>query len=169
MNLTLFYRYKASDEMVQILTAQKEHLLELDQLIRGLAEFEQLLPEMVSTIENLEGALFSNHPTAQCIIAFNDQNLAIGFALYSFTYSTFKGKSVLWLEDVFVSPKERGNGVGKALWVELNQISLKNQCCRIEFRVLHWNQPAINFYQKQGAQVLGDWATYRLNTKECET
>ena len=86
----------------------------------------------------------------------------VGFALYYFTYSTFLGRPTLYLEDLFVLPKERGNGAGKALLRELATIAVRRGCGRMEWTVLDWNTPSIRFYEKLGAKLRKEWVLTRL-------
>ena len=100
-------------------------------------------------------------PAAQCILAFADGAPA-GFALYFFNYSTFLAQPGLYLEDLFVKPEFRGQGIGKALLLHLAKIANERGCGRMEWTVLDWNQPAIDFYEKLGARRMREWQICRL-------
>jgi GNAT superfamily N-acetyltransferase len=130
-------------------------------LIRALAEYERLADACVATEEQLTASLFGPSPDAEVIIAEWDGKPA-GFALYFHTYSTFLARRGLWLEDLFVRPELRGNGVGKALLRRLAQIAIERDCGRLEWAVLDWNAPAIGFYRSLGAVPLDDWITNRM-------
>jgi GNAT superfamily N-acetyltransferase len=131
--------------------------------IRALAEFEKLLPEVEATEERLCATLFptGEPPVAKCILAFQDQ-VPAGFALYFHTYSTFLAKPGLYLEDLFVKSELRGRGIGKALLLHLAKLANTTGCGRMEWTVLDWNQPAIEFYESIGAQRKREWQICRL-------
>ena len=133
------------------------------ELIRGLADYEKLLSEVEATEEKLRDTLFPSHgrPAAECMLAFADGKPA-GYALYFTTYSTFLAKPGLYLEDLFVVPERRGQGVGKALLVHLAQLANARGYGRMEWTVLDWNAPAIEFYESFGAQRLPQWQICRL-------
>ena len=131
------------------------------ELIRALAQYEKLEHEAIATPTQLDAALFGTPPKAHALIAELDGE-GIGFALYFFNFSTFLGKAGLYLEDLFVKPQVRGIGAGKALLVELARIATANDCGRMEWSVLDWNTPSIEFYKALGARPMSDWTTYRL-------
>ena len=133
--------------------------------IRSLANYEKLSHEVVATEATLRATLFpsdSARPAAECILAFTADGLPAGFALYFFNYSTFLAKPGLYLEDLFVRPELRGQGIGKALLLQLAQLANQRGCGRMEWSVLDWNQPAIDFYQSLGAELKSEWTTCRL-------
>jgi GNAT superfamily N-acetyltransferase len=129
--------------------------------IKGLADYERLPHEVMATEEMLRESLFGERPAAEVIIGFVDL-LPVSFALYFFNMSTFLGKRGLYLEDLFVVPEARGRGIGRAMLVRLAQIAKEHNCGRMEWAVLDWNEPAINFYTKLGAKPMEDWSTFRL-------
>jgi len=129
--------------------------------IQGLAEYEKLSHEVVATAESLEHTLFHDPSYAEVILGFEDQN-PVGFALFFHNYSTFLARPGLYLEDLFVSPEYRGKGYGKALLQRLAQIAVERECGRLEWSVLDWNQPAIDFYVALGAKPMSEWSTFRL-------
>jgi GNAT superfamily N-acetyltransferase len=129
-----------------------------------LAEYEKLTEEVTTNPEELAKTLFSESSHVKTIIAlFNDK--PVGFALYFYNYSTFKGKSGLYLEDLFVIPEMRGKGFGKLLLLELAKIAKDNNCARFEWSVLDWNKPAIDFYKSLGANPMDEWTVFRLTEK----
>jgi GNAT superfamily N-acetyltransferase len=130
-------------------------------LIRALAEYERLLPAVVATAADLLRDGWGSDPKFRCLIA-EWEGEAIGYALFFYNYSTFRGRAGVFLEDVFVQPEFRRRGVGKALLARVAQIAVAEQCARLEWQVLDWNTPAINFYTSLGAQELSDWRTMRL-------
>jgi GNAT superfamily N-acetyltransferase len=133
------------------------------EFIRGLAAYEKLLHEVEADEAQLARTLFpaDGAPVAHCVLAFVDGAPA-GFALYFFNYSTFLARPGLYLEDLFVKPEFRGHGLGKALLLHLAQIANARGCGRLEWWVLDWNQPAIDFYKKIGAVPMSDWTVFRL-------
>ncbi len=131
-------------------------------LIRELAEYEKLAHEVVATEDGLRASLFGERPYAETLIAEQDGQPA-GFALFFHNYSTFLGQTGLYLEDLYVRPEFRGRGIGLALLRELAALALERGCGRLEWWVLDWNEPAIEFYRKLGAQPMDDWTVYRLS------
>jgi len=133
------------------------------QLIRELAEYEKLLDRVVADEAQLSSALFGPGPIrAEVIIAEIDDRPA-GFALYFHNFSTFVGRAGVYLEDLFVRPQFRGDGVGKALLAALARIAVERGCGRLEWAVLDWNEPAIGFYSKLGAVPQDDWTVFRVD------
>lgn len=129
--------------------------------IQGLAEYEKLAHEVVATEQQLTETLFSERPAAEVVIAESDGKPA-GFALFFHNYSTFLAKPGLYLEDLFVLPEFRGQGLGKLLLTYLAKLAVDRGCGRFEWSVLDWNQPAIDFYQAQGAVLMHDWRINRV-------
>lgn len=132
--------------------------------IRGLAEYEKLLPEVEATEDKLRATLFppDGRPAAECMLAFWDDAPA-GFAIFFTNYSTFLAQPGLYLEDLFVQPGFRGRGIGKALLLHLARLANQRGCGRMEWTVLDWNQPAIEFYESIGAQRKREWQICRLS------
>jgi len=131
------------------------------QLIRGLADYERLLPEVVTTEELLRQHLFGARPSAEALLA-RAQGEPVGFALYFTNFSTFLGRPGLYLEDLFVLPEHRGRGYGARLFRRVAQIALERECGRMEWSVLDWNEPALDFYRRMGAQPMSEWTVQRL-------
>lgn len=131
--------------------------------IKGIAEYEKLSSQVEATDAILEKSLF-DQKEANVLLGFLDQEL-IGFALYFFNFSTFKGRKGLYLEDLFIYPEHRHKGYGKAFFKQLIQIANEENCGRMEWVCLDWNQPAIDFYTSLGAKPLNDWTIYRLDEK----
>lgn len=126
-----------------------------------LAAYERLTHEVSATPERLRQTLFGPRPTAEVLIALLG-GLPVGFALFFQNYSTFLARSGLYLEDLFVRPAFRGQGVGRALLARLARIARERQCGRVEWAVLDWNEPAIRFYESLGARMMTDWRIFRL-------
>lgn len=131
------------------------------EFVRELADYERLSHEVVATEADLAQALFGQPRRAEVLLADFDRRPA-GFALFFFTFSTFAGKPGLYLEDLFVRPEYRGQGIGAGLLRQLAAVAGERGCVRMEWVVLDWNQPAIDFYERLGARSMGDWKTYRL-------
>jgi len=131
--------------------------------IRGLAAYEKLLHEVEATEEKLRATLFGPSPAAECVLAFADGTAPAGFAVFFTSYSTFLAQPGLYLEDLFVQPEFRGRGIGKALLLHLARLAHQRGCGRMEWAVLDWNQPAIDFYESLGAERKPDWTTCRLS------
>jgi GNAT superfamily N-acetyltransferase len=130
------------------------------ELIRGLAEYEQLAHEAQATPDLLREHGFGPRPVFEAVLA-EQGGQAVGFALYFFTFSTFRGRPSLYLEDLFVRPEARGSGIGRRLLVHLARIAVERGCGRMEWAVLDWN-PARDFYFKLGAVALDDWTVFRM-------
>ena len=140
------------------LASDAETLLEF---IQELADYEREPDAVQTNAETLRAQLGQQLPPFHCLIA-EQGDSAVGFALYFFNYSTWRGRRGLYLEDLFVLPEYRRHGVGLSLLRRLAQLALQNDCARMEWSVLDWNQPAIDFYQELGAVALDDWTTFRL-------
>ncbi|HVY52723.1 MAG TPA: GNAT family N-acetyltransferase [Devosia sp.] len=129
--------------------------------INDLAEYERLRHEAVATEADIERDLFGAAPKVFCQIAEWNGEPA-GFALWFYTFSTFLGRHGIWLEDLFVEPAMRGHGIGKALLANLAQRCIRENLGRLEWAVLDWNQPSIDFYRSQGAVFMDDWRRCRV-------
>ena len=131
------------------------------QLIRDLATYERAPNEVTATETQLIDVLFSEKPVAEVLLAFEDK-MPIGFAVFFHNFSTWLGRPGLYLEDLFVKPEVRGKGYGRALLIYLAKIARDRGCGRMEWAVLDWNEPAIQFYKKIGARPLDEWQIFRL-------
>lgn len=129
--------------------------------VRELADYEKLSHEVIAEEDELRNQLFGERPAAEVLIAECGGEPA-GFALFFPNFSTFVGKPGLYLEDLFVRPEHRGNGIGKALLVRLAQIARERDYGRMEWSVLDWNAPSIAFYKSLGAVPMDEWTVYRL-------
>ena len=131
------------------------------ELIRDLATYERAPNEVTATEEQLVDVLFGPRPAAEVLLAF-EQETAVGFAVFFHNFSTWLGRPGLYLEDLFVRPEQRGKGYGRALLVHLAKIAYERGCGRMEWAVLDWNEPAIQFYKKLGASPRDEWTVFRL-------
>ena len=131
------------------------------ELIRELATYECAPNEVTATEEQLVEVLFGEKPVAEVLLAFEGKS-PVGFAVFFLNFSTWLGRPGLYLEDLFVKPENRGKGYGRALLVDLAKIARDRGCGRMEWAVLNWNDPAIQFYRKLGAKPLDEWSVFRL-------
>lgn len=136
------------------------------ELIQELATFEKEPDAVVVTVADLVRDGFSEHPLFHCYIA-EKENTIIGMALFYYRYSTWKGKTI-HLEDLIVKADQRGTGAGFALYKEIIKQGKKDKVRRIEWNVLDWNTPAIDFYEKSGAKVLDDWRVVQMDESGIE-
>ena len=128
--------------------------------IKELAKYEKMLDDVVATEEILKEWIFEKK-RAEVIFVLED-NVEVGFALFFHNFSTFLGRSGVYLEDLYVKPEFRGKGYGKALLKKLAQIAVERGCGRLEWWCLDWNQPSIDFYKSLGAEPMEDWTVYRV-------
>ncbi|HJX97275.1 MAG TPA: GNAT family N-acetyltransferase [Chthoniobacterales bacterium] len=135
------------------------------ELIRALAEYERAPNDVVATEQILQETLFGKKPAAEVLLLFENE-IAAGFALFFHNFSTWIGQPGLYLEDLFVRPEHRGKGYGRALLIELAKIARERNCGRMEWAVLDWNEPAIQFYHKLGAKPMDEWTVFRLTRDE---
>lgn len=145
--------------------AQPADLDEIVTMVSELAVYEREPDAVHLTADGLRAALFAEHPGVFCLVAQTDETdpRVVGFALYFLNFSTWEGVHGIHLEDLFVRPQFRGGGYGGALLRELARIATDNGYARVEWTVLNWNQPAIDFYDRIGGRPMSDWTTYRLS------
>lgn len=132
------------------------------ELIHALAEYEREPHAVRLDREVLRGHLFGPRPYAEVILAETDAGASAGFALFFHNFSTWEGRPGIYLEDLFVRPELRGHGYGKALLSELARLAVERGCARLEWSVLDWNEPSIQFYKALGAVAMDEWTTYRV-------
>jgi len=137
------------------------------QFIKDLAEYERLAHKVVATEESLRRTLFGNPRFAEVVFA-REGGVDAGFALFFHNYSTFHGAPGIYLEDLFVRPEFRGRGIGKQLLTYLARLARERGCTRLEWAVLNWNTPSIEFYKHLGAVPLSDWIVFRLTGDELQ-
>jgi GNAT superfamily N-acetyltransferase len=128
--------------------------------IKELAEYERLSHEVVATEEMLRASLFGERVMAEVLIAQTGAE-AVGFALFFHNFSTFLGRPGIYLEDLYVQPRARGKGIGRALLARLACLAVERGCGRLEWAVLDWNEPAIRFYRNLGAVAMDEWTVFR--------
>lgn len=149
---------------ITIRPAVREDAPQILAFIRALAEYEREPDAVDATLDDLLRDGFGPQPFYRCLMAEQDGKPA-GFALYFFNYSTWLGRPGLYLEDLFVLPDLRGLGVGKALLQRVAQVAVENNCGRLQWEVLDWNTPAIDFYTAMGAEFLDEWRNVRITGK----
>ena len=141
--------------------AQPSDIPRLLDMIHALAAYEKLEHEAVATAENLGEFLFGKTRYAEAIFI-EEESVPVGFALYFYSFSTFLGRPGIYLEDLFIQPQYRGKGYGERLLNYLAQLAVSKKLGRLEWAVLDWNKPAIEFYSRRGAQPMDEWTVYRL-------
>jgi GNAT superfamily N-acetyltransferase len=137
------------------------------EFIRRLAEYEKLSHEVVATEESLERYLFGEEKVAEVVIGY-DRDDPVGFALYFYNFSTFLGKPGIYLEDLYVLEEYRGRGFGTMLLTYLARLAVEKGCGRLEWAVLDWNEPSIDFYKSLGARMMNEWIIHRVTGESLE-
>ena len=150
--------------MAEIREATRNDVADILKLIKGIATYEKMADMVEADEATLEHSLFDEK--AAYVLLAEENGSVIGFALYFFNFSTFKGKKGLYLEDLFVYPEHRGKGHGKKLFERVKQLAKDERCGRMEWVCLNWNKPAMDFYARYGAKVLDEWQVLRLNEKD---
>ncbi|WP_105382270.1 GNAT family N-acetyltransferase [Neorhizobium alkalisoli] len=141
--------------------AVREDAATLLGFIRELAIYEKAEHEVAATVETIEGSIFGPNSVTRALIC-EHHGEPVGMAIWFYSYSTWQARNGLYLEDLYVTPKARGLGAGKAMLKRLAQIALENGCGRFEWSVLDWNEPAIRVYEAIGADPMSEWIRYRL-------
>jgi GNAT superfamily N-acetyltransferase len=147
---------------LHIRAALPEDAADIVRFIKDLAAYEKLSHEVQASESDIARDLFGPEPKVFCDIA-KWNNKPVGFALWFYTYSTFQGRHGIWLEDLFVDPTMRGQGVGKALLVHLARRCVQEKLGRFEWWVLDWNEPSIKFYKTQGGVMQDEWTKVRID------
>jgi GNAT superfamily N-acetyltransferase len=147
---------------MQIRIAQPSDAADIHRLIYELAVYEKAPEQMVATLDQIDGSLFTEKPVAFCHVAEVDGKI-VGFALWFLNYSTWLGKPGIYLEDLFVQPEYRGHGIGKGFMKTLAQICMERGYERFQWWVLDWNEPSIEFYKSLGAVPMDEWTVFRLS------
>ena len=151
----------------EIKTAEEKNVGIIFIFIKELAEYERLSHTVVATENSLRQWLFGEHPMAEVILAYT-HGKPVGFALFFHNFSTFEGKPGIYLEDLYVRPEYRGKGLGQQLLRYLAKLAKERDCGRFEWTVLDWNESAIQFYRKLGADLLKDWRICRVTGDSLE-
>lgn len=151
-----------TDINFRIVKAEHQHIPRVVEMMKGLAEFENLLDEFHVTADLLKRHLFGEAAFAELLVGYLGDEIC-GYALFFHNFSTFRGRPGMYLEDIYVEPEARGQGLGRALLLEFLRIARERDCIRCEWMVLDWNQRARKFYESLGARPLEDWVLYRMN------
>jgi GNAT superfamily N-acetyltransferase len=152
---------------IRIVPAGEADIPVILEMIRELAEYEKLAHVVTATEQQLRKTLFGERPAAEVLLAYRDLECA-GFAVFFPNYSTFLAQPGIYLEDLYVKPHARGQGIGFALLTHLAKIAAGRGCGRLEWEVLDWNEPSIQFYKKLGAVPMEEWTKYRLTGEALE-
>lgn len=150
-----------SSAAVRIVAASEHEVPIILEMIRALADYEKLAHEVEASEELLRATLFGKQPAAEVSLAYVG-DMCAGFAVYFPTYSTFLARPGMYLEDLYVKPEHRGHGIGFALLRHLAALCRERGYGRLEWSVLNWNEPSIQFYKRLGAVPLDEWTRYRL-------
>ena len=153
--------------LARIVDATEKDVPLILQFIRELAEYERGADRVSATKDVLRSTLFGGQQNAHAVIAYRGQE-AVAFAIYFFSYSSFSGLPNLYLEDIFVRPAHRGLGLGRELFAFLARRAAERACGRMEWSVLNWNDSAIAFYRKLGAEPVSDWTVFHLAKEDIE-
>jgi diamine N-acetyltransferase len=151
-----------TDPAFSIRPAQAADIALIHALVQELAAYEKLASEVDATPAMLTAALFGAAPRVFCDIA-ESAGAPVGFCVWFYSFSTFRGRHGIWLEDLFIRPDFRGRGFGKALLAQLAARCVREGLSRLEWAVLDWNTPAIGFYEAMGARLLRDWTQCRMD------
>lgn len=154
-------------ETILIRLAKKSDAQIIFDMIKELAHYEKMEDLVVGTVEDIRKTLFCPHPKAEVLLV-EHYGEPVAFALYFHNYSTFLCRHGIYIEDIYVREKYRGQGHGKALLQRIAQEAVKRNCGRIEWWCLDWNKPSIDFYIGLGAEPMSDWTVYRLNREQIE-
>lgn len=146
---------------VNIRPARVEDAEQILAFITELAEYERARHEVVASVDDIRRSLFGAQAVTKGLICERDGQ-AIGYAVYFYSYSTWLGRNGIYLEDLYITPPQRGGGAGKQLLRHIAREALANNCGRLEWSVLDWNEPAIEFYKSLGAAPQDEWVRYRL-------
>jgi GNAT superfamily N-acetyltransferase len=152
----------AEQKKIRIEPAKPSDAALVLQFIKGLADYEKLSDEVVATEDNVRESLFGPNANAEAYLAYHEDE-AVGCAIFCQHYSTYSGRSSLYLEDIFVLPEWRAHGVGRELMAYGAGLAQSRGYPRMEWSVLDWNEPAIGFYENLGAERLEGWYIYRLS------
>ena len=156
-----------SQNSFTIHSAGKEDVPLILDFIRKLGEYERLSHEVVATESDLERYLFGKEQVAEVLIGYEGE-LPVGFALFFHNFSTFLGKPGIYLEDLFVLEEHRGKGYGTKLLARLASLALERDCGRLEWAVLDWNEPSIEFYKSLGARLMNEWIVNRITGEKLQ-
>ncbi|MCL6417515.1 GNAT family N-acetyltransferase [Aestuariirhabdus sp. Z084] len=148
--------------MITIRPAIEADVTIIERFVRELARYEKAEHEVKTDAEGIRSSLFGEGSPASALLCERD-GIAVGYAVYFYNYSTWLGRKGLYLEDLYITPEERGSGAGKSMLRYLAKQAVEEGCGRFEWSVLDWNEPAIGFYKSLGAEPQDEWIIYRLS------
>jgi GNAT superfamily N-acetyltransferase len=160
--MSRLYSEQGGAALISIAPASEPDVPIILNFIRQLAEYEKLSHLVIATAGDIHEHVFGTNPVAEVLLAYWNQE-PVGFALYFRNFSTFLGQPGIYLEDLFIAPEHRGKGIGKALLIRLAQIAIERGYGRLDWSVLDWNAPSIEFYRRLGAVPMDAWTGYRLS------
>jgi GNAT superfamily N-acetyltransferase len=147
---------------IEIRPARPEDAQQILDFIIELAVYERAGNEVIANVEDIRRTLFADNAPSRALMCLKDGQ-PIGYAVYFYSYSTWLGRNGIYLEDLYITPDQRGIGAGRRLLREIAREARANDCGRLEWSVLDWNQPAIDFYHSIGARPQNEWVRYRLD------
>lgn len=156
---------KQLDQVRFIAATEKDVPVILD-FIKQIATYENMLDKVIATEESLKESIFENNRAEALLIELD--NKVIGYIVYFFNYSTFVGREGLYIEDIYIKPEYRGQGLGKICFEFLVKIAKKYKCQRVEWTCLDWNEPSLKFYKSIGAKQMNEWIIHRLDKEEID-
>ena len=156
--------YDTNIENLKIRETNEKDCILILSLIKEIAEYEKMSDQVIATEESLKESIFKNNRAEAVILELDGK--AVGYALFFYNFSTFIGRSGLYLEDIFIKKEFRGRGIGKEAFKFLIKKAKEEGCKRMEWTCLNWNEPSIKFYKSLGAVPMDDWTIYRLTEKE---
>lgn len=148
-------------EEIRFKTATEEDVPLILEFIKEMAIYEKMLDKLIATEEYLKESIFHNNRADAVLIELD--NKYIGYIIYFFNYSTFVGREGLYIEDIYIKPEYRGQGLGKTCFEFLVKIAKKHKCQRVEWTCLDWNEPSLKFYKSIGAKPMKEWILHRLD------
>lgn len=154
-----------SDGDVTISKVKESEIPELLALVYELAVYEKITEWFVATEESYRESLFGPDAVAEALLAWKGGK-AVGYAIFFENFSSFIGRRGIFLEDIYVQPAHRGSGIGKQVLLRIAEIAKERNCGRLEWTVLNWNKPAIDFYESIGAEAMKEWTIYRMHEKD---
>ena len=152
---------------IELRPAQPKDVPSIVEMIKGMAKYEKLEDQLEIDSERLLNCLFEENPIPKAIVATLD-GTTVGYAIYFFNFSTFLGKKGVYLEDLYVDRAYRGTGIGNRLFMKVAEVARDENCGRMEWTALDWNEPALEFYDSRGAKILEDWKILRLTESGIE-
>lgn len=153
-------------EQIRFITATEKDVPVILDFIKQIATYENMLDKVIATEESLKESIFDNNRAEALLIELD--NKVIGYIVYFFNYSTFVGRDGIYIEDIYIKPEYRGQGLGKKCFEFLVKIAKEHKCQRVEWTCLDWNEPSLKFYKSIGAKQMKEWIIHRLDKEEID-